>query len=86
MICTDCRERRHGECRGGTWCDCQHLPGTALEAWAAKAPPRTDADRAADVHGGAAVAAAFLNSRDLPADPLPDLDSDEILRTYRTDT
>lgn len=26
MICTACRERRHAECRGGSWCDCQHLP------------------------------------------------------------
>ncbi|MCO5970512.1 hypothetical protein [Actinoallomurus soli] len=29
MICEACRERRHGECRGGTWCDCQHLPPEA---------------------------------------------------------
>jgi hypothetical protein len=26
MICEACRERRHGECRGGNWCDCQHKP------------------------------------------------------------
>jgi hypothetical protein len=26
MICEACRERRHGDCRGGTWCDCQHKP------------------------------------------------------------
>lgn len=26
MICEACRKRRHGECRGGTWCDCQHKP------------------------------------------------------------
>ncbi|GLY81416.1 hypothetical protein [Actinoallomurus iriomotensis] len=26
MICEACRERRHEECRGGTWCDCQHQP------------------------------------------------------------
>ena len=26
MICEACRDRRHGECRGGTWCDCQHKP------------------------------------------------------------
>ncbi|MGH3381532.1 MAG: hypothetical protein ACRDP6_43065 [Actinoallomurus sp.] len=26
MICEACRERRHSECRGGTWCDCQHKP------------------------------------------------------------
>jgi hypothetical protein len=26
MICLACRERRHEECRGGSWCDCQHRP------------------------------------------------------------
>ncbi|MEV0405608.1 hypothetical protein [Actinoallomurus sp. NPDC050550] len=26
MICQACRERRHDECRGGSWCECQHLP------------------------------------------------------------
>lgn len=26
MICDPCRDRRHGECRDGTWCDCQHKP------------------------------------------------------------
>jgi len=26
MICEACRERRHTDCRGGTWCDCQHKP------------------------------------------------------------
>lgn len=26
MICPACRDRRHDECRGGNWCDCQHLP------------------------------------------------------------
>jgi hypothetical protein len=26
MICEACRERRHGDCQGGTWCDCQHQP------------------------------------------------------------
>ncbi|MEW9530330.1 hypothetical protein [Microbispora sp. NPDC049125] len=24
MICEACRDRRHEECRGGSWCDCQH--------------------------------------------------------------
>jgi len=28
MICRACRDRRHAECRGGSWCDCQHkVPG-----------------------------------------------------------
>ena len=26
MICPACRDRRHSECRGGSWCDCQHRP------------------------------------------------------------
>jgi hypothetical protein len=26
MICEACRDRRHADCRGGTWCDCQHKP------------------------------------------------------------
>jgi hypothetical protein len=26
MICKSCQERRHDDCRGGTWCDCQHQP------------------------------------------------------------
>jgi hypothetical protein len=26
MICIDCRKRRHEDCRGGNWCDCQHQP------------------------------------------------------------
>jgi hypothetical protein len=26
MICIDCRQRRHEDCRGGNWCDCQHQP------------------------------------------------------------
>ncbi|WP_433500535.1 hypothetical protein ACQP1K_09705 [Sphaerimonospora sp. CA-214678] len=24
MICTACKDRRHQDCRGGSWCDCQH--------------------------------------------------------------
>jgi len=26
MICAACRERHHEDCKGGTWCDCQHQP------------------------------------------------------------
>ncbi|MDA0634267.1 hypothetical protein OUY22_12655 [Nonomuraea sp. MCN248] len=26
MICDSCKDRRHDECRGGSWCDCQHQP------------------------------------------------------------
>ncbi|MCP9978166.1 MULTISPECIES: hypothetical protein [Actinomadura] len=29
MICPSCREHRHEECRGGSWCDCQHRPEPA---------------------------------------------------------
>ncbi|WP_157431593.1 hypothetical protein [Actinomadura hibisca] len=31
MICVPCRERRHDECRGGSWCYCQHQRGPATE-------------------------------------------------------
>ncbi|MEV4468299.1 MULTISPECIES: hypothetical protein [Nonomuraea] len=24
MICDSCKDKRHGDCRGGSWCDCQH--------------------------------------------------------------
>lgn len=24
MICQDCKDRNHKDCKGGTWCDCQH--------------------------------------------------------------
>lgn len=24
FICTGCRNRRHEQCEGGSWCDCQH--------------------------------------------------------------
>lgn len=30
MICTGCRRMFHEDCPGGTWCDCQHDPGTSL--------------------------------------------------------
>ncbi|WP_242890213.1 hypothetical protein [Actinomadura litoris] len=33
MICQYCRDRKHTQCRGGTHCDCQHRPGTALPPW-----------------------------------------------------
>lgn len=26
MICPACRNKQHTECRGGTWCACQHRP------------------------------------------------------------
>ncbi|WP_131732616.1 hypothetical protein [Actinomadura formosensis] len=29
MICPACRDHRHEECRGGSWCDCQHRPPPA---------------------------------------------------------
>lgn len=32
MICLKCKQRDHTNCRGGTWCDCQHRP-------VPKAPP-----------------------------------------------
>ncbi|MFA1545461.1 hypothetical protein [Actinomadura chokoriensis] len=42
MICQSCRERRHEECRGGSWCDCQH----------AAAPAKPDGGRRADARTG----------------------------------
>ncbi|WP_264372920.1 hypothetical protein [Nonomuraea phyllanthi] len=24
MICESCKDKRHEDCRGGSWCDCQH--------------------------------------------------------------
>ncbi|WP_275956153.1 hypothetical protein [Nonomuraea sediminis] len=24
MICQSCKDSRHEDCRGGSWCDCQH--------------------------------------------------------------
>ncbi len=24
FICDKCQDGKHGECPGGTWCDCQH--------------------------------------------------------------
>lgn len=29
MICRHCRDHNHQECRGGTWCDCQHRQSPA---------------------------------------------------------
>jgi hypothetical protein len=40
MICEACRDRRHGDCPGGTWCDCQHKTPEGDDAAAAE----SDAD------------------------------------------
>lgn len=45
MICLPCRNRRHQECREGSWCDCQHRPGRATERPAPA--PSEPADRPA---------------------------------------
>ncbi|MEU8269516.1 hypothetical protein AB0B89_20455 [Sphaerisporangium sp. NPDC049002] len=26
VICEECKDDRHDECPGGSWCDCQHRP------------------------------------------------------------
>ncbi|MFC7381411.1 hypothetical protein [Sphaerisporangium rhizosphaerae] len=26
VICEECKDHRHDDCRGGSWCDCQHRP------------------------------------------------------------
>jgi hypothetical protein len=52
MICEACRERRHGECRGGTWCDCQHKPpAEELTGRAAEEPAHEPADQATESGG-----------------------------------
>jgi hypothetical protein len=51
MICEACRERRHGGCRGGTWCDCQHQPAgddTDPAATAEPAEPGTPGDEGSE--------------------------------------
>lgn len=30
MVCKSCRKQEHGDCPGGTWCDCQHVDVTEL--------------------------------------------------------
>jgi len=30
MVCVSCRRQHHEDCPGGTWCDCQHQPLSAL--------------------------------------------------------
>ncbi|WP_433224501.1 hypothetical protein [Microtetraspora malaysiensis] len=30
MICDACKDRRHEDCRGDSWCDCQHHEPPAL--------------------------------------------------------
>ena len=27
FICKSCAEKDHANCRGGTWCDCEHREG-----------------------------------------------------------
>ncbi|GAA1827327.1 hypothetical protein GCM10009735_73580 [Actinomadura chokoriensis] len=44
MICPPCRERRHEECRGGSWCDCQHRPPPATPEERRRAGRRAGAD------------------------------------------
>lgn len=50
MICRSCRERHHEDCRGGSWCDCQHKPGSGAPAAGAPAAER----RAGPATGGKA--------------------------------
>ncbi|MEU6037440.1 hypothetical protein ABZ801_18735 [Actinomadura sp. NPDC047616] len=46
MICAACREHRHGECRGGSWCDCQHLAAPATPERRSRRDDAAGADRA----------------------------------------
>jgi hypothetical protein len=29
MVCPKCKEQSHGDCPGGTWCDCAHRGSAA---------------------------------------------------------
>jgi hypothetical protein len=31
MVCPACHKGKHEDCRGGTWCDCQHRPPTEIQ-------------------------------------------------------
>ncbi|XVQ08768.1 hypothetical protein ACQP1W_40420 [Spirillospora sp. CA-255316] len=55
MICQACRDDRHGECRGGSWCDCQHQPSPATRRAAPGTAPEAGADGGPDggTDGGA---------------------------------
>ncbi|MFI6520546.1 hypothetical protein ACIBF1_33690 [Spirillospora sp. NPDC050679] len=44
MICVPCRDRRHEECRGGSWCCCQHRSGPATRT-EQRRRPRSQDDR-----------------------------------------
>jgi hypothetical protein len=39
MICETCRRDAHGDCKGGTWCDCQHARRYADAEIAELVPP-----------------------------------------------
>ena len=33
MVCQSCKDQKHEECRGGTWCDCLHrIPKEVLDS------------------------------------------------------
>lgn len=48
MICEACRERRHGECSDGTWCDCQHKPPAGQHRGDRPAEPGAEREEDAD--------------------------------------
>ncbi|MBO2462416.1 hypothetical protein [Actinomadura violacea] len=49
MICQSCRERHHAECRGGSWCDCQHKAAPATPSGPSRpvqgTPPEPSGER-----------------------------------------
>jgi hypothetical protein len=49
MICTPCADRNHGECPGGTWCECQHQPPRTVYVPYARTP---DAPRSEEIAAG----------------------------------
>ncbi|WP_344589344.1 hypothetical protein [Actinomadura vinacea] len=44
MICQACRDHHHGECRGGSWCDCQHQATPATRDGPPGPPPDPGAE------------------------------------------
>ncbi|GAA3260293.1 hypothetical protein GCM10020216_100020 [Nonomuraea helvata] len=44
MICESCKEKRHEDCRGGSWCDCQHQTDARTEPDGAEAEAATEVE------------------------------------------
>ncbi|MGI8332162.1 hypothetical protein ACRYCC_19520 [Actinomadura scrupuli] len=64
MICTACRNRDHGQCRGGSWCDCQHQPASAPAG--ETVPAGETGGRAAGARPGSSSGSAAQEARTEP--------------------